>query len=375
MAETLSNQRLFIFSTTIIIPEMCIKVKFQNLSNFDLWYTKRIKIKGVNCMPRRENQKKKLLALREIFLEQTDENHYLTMSEIMRHLETYNISAERKSIYDDFEILREFGIEIESKREGSMTSYHIANRLFDLRELKMLIDVVQSSKFITEEQSRDLTNKIKTLCSRHDAGQLFRRVTMNRVKSANDSVLRNIDKIHQAMHNDRKISFVYYEYNIEKERIPKKNKRYNTSPYALILVDGYYYMLGYKKFFNITYHYRVDKMAKIRITDVPREGKDWFKNHNLEQYTRFLFSMFDGDEEKVTIHFAMKHIGAVIDRFGKDVMMKKVDNDWFEVTERIKISPPFYAWVLSFGAEARVVAPEKAKSDMAEYLMDIAKLY
>lgn len=327
-------------------------------------------------MPRKENQKKKLLALRKIFLEQTDENHYLTMSEIMQHLERFDISAERKSIYDDFEILREFGIDIESKREGSMTSYHTKERLFDLRELKMLIDVVQSSKFITEEQSNELISKLKTLCSKHDANQLMRQgVTMNRAKSTYDSVLRNIDKIHRAMNINSKISFVYYDYNINKERVPKRKRRYNTSPYALILFDGYYYMLAYNQYFNKTYHYRVDKMAKISETGESREGEAWFKKHNLDQYTRLLFSMFDGDEEKVTIHFAMKHASAVIDRFGKDVIMKKVDNDWFEITERIKASPPFYAWVLSFGAEARVVASEAVVKEIKKHIVDVAKNY
>jgi len=326
-------------------------------------------------MAKRENQKQKLLALQQIFLEQTDETHSLTMSEILRHLERYNISAERKSIYDDFEILREFGINVESQREGSMTSYHIANRLFDLRELKMLIDVVQSSKFITKDQSEELTKKIQTLCSKHDAGHLSRNIIMNRVKSANDSVLRNIDKIHQAINRNSKISFIYYEYNIKKERVPKKKRRYNTNPFALVLFDGYYYMLAYYKFFNQVLHYRVDKMAKILITDKPREGKAWFEKHNLEQYTRQLFSMFDGDEEKVTIHFAMKHAGAVIDRFGKEVTMKKVDNDWFAVTERIKVSPPFYAWVLSFGAEARVVGPEIVVKEITKHVANTYENY
>ena len=326
-------------------------------------------------MPKNENQKKKLLALREIFLEQTNENHYLTMSEIIRHLKRYNISAERKSIYDDFEILREFSIDIESKREGSMTSYHIANRLFDLRELKMLVDFVQSSKFITKIQTKELTNKIKTLCSKHDSSQLEREVIMSRAKSINDSVLNNIDKIHTAIRSKRQISFVYYDFTIQKERVQKSTRRYSTSPYALILFDGYYYLLAYNRYRDRKYHFRVDRMGRIIIADRPRQGAEWFKNLNKEQYTRLLFSMFDGDEEKVTIHFAMKHVSAVIDRFGKDVGMNKVDDDWFEITERIKVSPPFYAWILSFGAEARVIEPEPIKKAIKEFILRIVRYY
>jgi len=347
------------------------------LLNFDLWYTKRIKIEGEKRMPKDINHKKKLLALRKIFLTKSDEAHPLTMEDIIRHLSAYEISAERKSIYRDLEVLDEF-IEICRTDGRAPMGYYTVDRAFELAEIKILIDSIQASKFITKRKSDALITKRKALCSEHEAKELQRQpVLSNRIKNMNESILYTVDTIQKAMAADKQISFKYYKYNVKMEKdYFYGGTPYLESPFALISADDCYYLLAYSDIKQKFKHYRVDKMESVKIDMYsPRKGKEAFAEIDLGLYTKRSFSMYGGKDERVTMRFKNYFSGVVVDRFGKDVYMKPIDSKWFEINEVVTVSPLFFGWILSLGAEAQIVGPEEVKSDMAEYLMDIAKLY
>lgn len=310
-------------------------------------------------MPRSSNQKLKLLYLMKILQEKTDENHAMSVPELISALAHYDIKAERKSIYDDLEALRYFGLDIETTRSKSV-GYFLASRTFELPELKLLVDSVQSSKFITHKKSTDLIRKIESLCSAYEGQTLQRQVYVaNRIKTMNESIYYNVDTIHSGISGNNKISFKYFEYAVTKEKVFRRGgARYIISPYALTWDDENYYMVGYDSDAGMVKHYRVDKMTDIGVTDEKRDGQEYFQNLDIAVYSKKFFSMFSGEEETVRIAFANRLIGVVIDRFGRDIIVSKADDGHFVISISVAVSPQFLSWVLSFGDEARILSPE-----------------
>lgn len=320
-------------------------------------------------MAKSANQKLKLLYLHKILSEKTDENHPLTVNQLINELAALDISAERKSIYTDLEALRQFGLDIEAIK-GKSTAYYVASRFFELPELKLLVDSVQSSKFVTYKKSMALIRKLESLASKHEAQQLRRQVYVaNRIKTMNESIYYNIDAIHAAIGGNRQICFKYYEYTITKELHFKRNGAlYRISPYALCWEDENYYMLGYDSEAGIMKHYRVDKMAAIDITPECREGLKQFEKLDMGIYAKKIFSMFGGEEESVEIRFANELVGVVIDRFGKDVMLSPNMEGHFCAYVRVYISPVFYGWLCGFGNKAKILGPAHVAADFQKHV-------
>lgn len=310
-------------------------------------------------MSKMPNQKLKLLHLVKILEEQTDELHTMTVPQLIDALAAVGIMAERKSIYDDLEALRRFGLDIVTVR-GRTTGHYLASRTFELAELKLLVDSVQSSKFITVKKSMELIGKLESLTSRHEARQLRRQVyVLGRIKTMNESIYYNIDEIHTGISQNRKISFKYFEYTVAKERRFRRNgARYLVSPMALTRDDENYYLLAFDSETGILKHYRVDKMVDIAVTEQPREGQEVFAGIDMAAYTSRIFSMYGGEEETVRLRFGNELIGVVIDRFGKDVLIVQSDEKGFTVQVRVFVSPQFFGWLCSFGGKAAVVSPE-----------------
>ena len=226
-------------------------------------------------MPKSSNQKLKLPYLMKIMLEKTDDHHGLTMPRIIEELSHYGVAAERKSIYADFEDMDLFGIEVICDRQGRDHLYHVTGRQFELAELKLLIDAVQSSKFITEKKSRQLINKVKTLASENEAAELQRQVFVHgRIKTMNESIYYNVDDIHSAINSDRKIRFKYYKWSIHKRLVARHGGDFfYVSPWALTWDDENYYMIAFDDISREIKHYRVDKMDRIDILEEKREGR------------------------------------------------------------------------------------------------------
>ena len=274
-------------------------------------------------MAKSEKQKLKLLALLEIFKEYTDEEHGITMPEIVEELKRRDIRAERKAIYTDIALLSEYGYEIESFKEKGKYYYSLVNRNFELPELKLLVDAVQASKFISEKKSNELIKKIESQASKYQAAQLQRQVYVaNRIKTNYESVYYNIDDINQAINQNSQITFDYYDWTLNKKMELRANgRKENISPWALMWDDENYYMVAYETASGQIKHYRVDKMRKIRNTEIPRDGKKEFDQFDMAVYAKKVFHMFTGKEQTVKLEFQNEMIGVVMDRFGNDVMI------------------------------------------------------
>ena len=324
-------------------------------------------------MAKSPNQKLKLLYLMRLFLERTDEAHPVTVPELIAALGLYGISAERKSLYDDFEALRHFGLDI--VQNGG--KYYVGSRDFELPELKLLVDIVQSSKFITEKKTLSLIKKLEGLASVHDARRLQREVYVrNRVKSMNESVYYNVDEISGAIQQDRAIRFRYFEYTPRKERRFRRDGRfYEASPYALLCDDENYYLLAWDDAAKQMKHYRVDKMTAISPKRTARQGKEAFQALDMSAYGKSVFGMFGGAAQQVRIRFAGHLAGAVIDRFGKEVVLAVEDETHFIATLPVVVSPQFFGWVVGFGAEAEVLSPPDVRQELYDYLQKTASLY
>ena len=327
-------------------------------------------------MPRGANQKIKILYLMRILLERTDDAHGLTTEELIGALQNMGVDAERKTIYDDIETLRVFGMDIE-QRKGKKTTYHVISREFELPELKLLVDIVKSSKFITHKKSNEMIKKLANFASQHEAQQLKRNVVVhNRIKTMNESIYYFVDAIHEAIGKNAKITFQYFTWNEKKEKVLRHDGRlYEISPWALTWDDENYYMIGFDSHAGTIKHFRVDKMQRIQLTEQKRDGEAHFKDFDLGAYSKKTFGMYGGKEETVTLR-CKNHLAAVmLDRFGQDIIFRKVDDEHFEFHIKVQTSPLFYAWVLNFGDEVKITAPLSVQEALKDRLEAVLRLY
>lgn len=328
-------------------------------------------------MSRSANQKLKLLYLMRYLLESTDEEHPVSTNQIIRYLDQFGITAERKSIYDDIAALQTFGLDIERADHGRNSGYYIASREFELPELKLLVDSIQSSKFITHKKTSQLIKKIETLASVYEAQALQRQVYVaNRVKTMNESIYYNVDEIHNGISHNKKIRFKYFEYTVTKERRLRKDGAYYVmSPYALTWDNENYYLVAYDSDSKIIKHFRVDKMADISMLDEPRDGHETYDQMDLAIYSKKLFGMFSGEDRRIQMRFENHLVGAVLDRLGRDVMLVPDGDEHFTVSADIVVSPRFFGWLLGFGTAAQIVAPNDIVDEMRNYVKSITQLY
>ena len=321
--------------------------------------------------------KLKMLYLARIFMEETDDEHALTLQQIAAKLAALDISADRKTLYQDFEELRQFGFDILSEQVGHNTYYHLGARRFELPELKLLVDSVQSAKFITDKKSRELIRKLESLVSRHQAQQLHRQVLIaGRVKTMNESIYYNIDKLHGAINSDAQIRFQYYQWNVRKETVLRRDGAwYQVSPWALLWDDENYYLVAYDAADDKIKHYRVDKMLRIRLTDEKRRGRERFKAFDTASYAKTLFGMYGGEETAVTLEGEAGMVGVVIDRFGKDIPLVPLDGDRFEARVNVAVSPQFFGWIMGLGGGVRVTGPEPVLRKLRDEVRRLGETY
>ena len=327
-------------------------------------------------MAKSPRQKLKLLYIKDFLQSHSDENHPVSTADIIAHLASWDISAERKSIYDDIETLRLYGMDI-IQLKGHGGGYYLASRDFELPELKLLVDSVQSSRFITGKKTLSLIKKVEALTSIYEAGALHRQVYVSgRIKTMNESIYYNVDEIHSGIASDKQIAFKYFEYSVTKERrFRRGGEDYEVSPYALTWNSENYYMIAFDSRSGQIRHYRVDKMTAIRVTDKPREGKEALGNLDMAEYTGKVFGMFSGKNENVKLKCKNHLAGAVIDRFGKDIIIVSGGEEYFTVTVDVVPSPQFFAWVFGFEGEMEIVSPAAVKDKMADMLRGALEFY
>lgn len=326
-------------------------------------------------MARSEKQKQKLIRLIEILMRRTDESHGLSMNEIISALSEYGISAERKSIYDDLLTLGELGFDIITLPQRP-PKYTLGTRPFETAELKILVDSVEASKFVTRKQSRDIISKLRFFAGKYHSGELSRQVYVeDRIKTENDYSIENIDTIHKAINTDKQISFRYFDYSIDKKRVFRHSgKIYYASPLALIMSDSNYYLVALDSEERINKNFRVDKMSDIELTDVPRDKELTECRFNPAEYSQKIFGMYGGREELVTLECKENLAGVIIDRFGSEYTFFRTGFG-FKVSIRVMVSPNFFAWVLGFGNDMKILAPESVRRELLDRLSAIKENY
>ena len=304
-------------------------------------------------MPRVFNQKIKILYLMRIFLEQTDEEHPMSVKELIAYLNSLGISAERKTVYDDIETLRNFGMDILNRREHP-AGFYLASREFELPELRLLVDAVQSSRCITNGKSRQLIRKLESLASVYESRQLRRQgFAENRIRPINENVYYSIDMIQRALTEDRQISFQYCEWTVEKKLRPEnEGERYSVSPWGLVWQNEEYYLITYDEKCGRVKQYQVDKLQQIRIEKEVRRGREFFENYDIGELTSRTFGMFGGREVTICLEAHNRLVGVVLDRFGRDIMIHRKDPEHFKTLVRVNISDQFFGWIASLGTDA-----------------------
>jgi predicted DNA-binding transcriptional regulator YafY len=321
------------------------------------------------------NRKLKLLYLSRTLLEKTDEQNPITTGELISELEAYGVGIERKTLYADIELLRHFGLDIETYRSKT-TSYYIASREFELPELKLLVDAVQSSRFITEKKSEALIKKLSSLTSAAQAKQLRRQVYVaGRAKAMNEAVYYSIDQIHAAIDESRQISFKYFDYDTKKDRVYRKDGgAYQTTPVAMCWYEDKYYLIAYSAKHDGLTHYRVDRMSEVAGLEEPADAFDREK-FSVAEHIRSVFGMYSGELVRATLSFDNSLVNAVLDHFGKDVKLTAKADGRFEVKAEVSVSPVFMAWMFQFGERAAITAPESLTAAMRELITAGARQY
>lgn len=322
-------------------------------------------------------QKLKPLYIMDYMLRNSDEQHPVTMKQIIGYLESQGIPAERKSIYNDIDALRFYGLDIVQADSGKKAGYFIGQRSFELAELKLLVDSVQSSKFITRTKTGSLIKKIEKLASIHEAQLLQRQVYVaNRIKQMNESIYYTVDEIHNGISQNKQIRFRYFTYTVEKKKAYRRDGAfYQVSPFALTWDDENYYMVAYDSQFREIRHYRVDKIDQVSLTEADRDGMEAYRALDMGLYAKKVFGMFSGKEEKVTLRFDNELVGAVLDRLGLDSMIIPDDSEHFTVSADVVVSPQFFAWVSGFGTKAKIISPSHVVGKMREHSSSVAAMY
>lgn len=308
-------------------------------------------------------------------LEKTDENHGLTANEIKQALEAYGIRTERKSLYDDLKILETFGLDI-CRTRTTTVKYYVGSRDFEVPELKLLVDAIQSSKFITHKKSLSLIKKLEGLVSENEGKQLQRQVYVsNRVKNVNEKIYYNVDTLHNAIACEKQVAFKYCNWEIDfgsEKKIVKVERKngalYKVSPWALCWDDENYYLVAYDSDAQMIKHYRVDKMESIEITGDERDGRKTFEKFDLAGYMKGVFSMFGGEQANVKLSVDNSLIGVIVDRFGSNVIIAKESETSFTVNVDVMLSPQFYAWVFGLDTKVRILSPQKAVDEFNQKL-------
>ena len=320
-------------------------------------------------MPKSTNQKQKMLLILDYLQKHTDETHDATTPQLIDYLAANGIKAERKSIYSDIQTLVDFGYDI-VRGPGPHDGYQLLSRDFELAEVKLLVDLVQSSKFITTRKSRELISKLQHFVSENDARKLQRQVVVtDRNKTLNENIYYSVDVIYSAIANNRQIHFQYFDWDVHKQMIPRKDGAiYEVSPWLLTWDDENYYLVAYDSAAACMKHYRVDKMLHIELSESPRAGRDLFEQIDVASYSKKTFGMFAGEEETIQLLCDNSLIGVIVDRFGSDVALRPYDDTHALARMNIAVSPQFFGWLAGLSGRVTIYAPQSLAVSYKGYL-------
>ncbi|MBQ3558610.1 MAG: WYL domain-containing protein [Agathobacter sp.] len=327
-------------------------------------------------MPKSENQKQKLLHIAQYLMENTDEKHAVSTPQLIEYLNSQGIKAERKSIYNDIDTLNDFGMDI-IRSEEHRGGYMLASRPFELAEVKLLVDLVQSSKFITEKKSRELITKLETLTSKYDAKAMRRQVEIiGRSKTLNETIYYNVDMVHTAISQNVKIRFHYFDWDVNKKmKLRHDGAWYEVSPWRLTWDDENYYLMAFDEKANEIRFYRVDKIVDIALTQEAREGKESFEHLDMAEFSKKTFGMFAGEEKTVRLRCENSLTGVIIDTFGTDIALRPDGDNHFIARAEVVVSSQFFGWLAGLGPRVEIISPDEVRSEYIAYLTNIMSRY
>lgn len=323
-------------------------------------------------MPKSANQKQKLLYLIEYLKKNTDDTHVVSTAQIIDYMASNGIKVERKTVYADIDTLCEYGYDV-IRVGGKSGGYFLGERDFELAEVKLLVDLVQSSKFITTSKSRELIRKLEKEVSRYDAGKLHRQVVVaDRNKTSNENIYYSVDVIYEAIAHNVKVKYQYFEWDEKKQQRLRKNGDYYTvSPWLLTWEDENYYLMAYDDEAGILKHYRVDKMLHIELTDEVRAGEAEFAKVDVASFSKKTFGMFAGEERTLQLVADASMTGVLVDRFGRDVPIRRLDEKHVLVRANVAVSPHFYGWLAGFAGKISIYGPADVKESYREYIKEL----
>lgn len=327
-------------------------------------------------MSKSEKQKQKLLHIAKYLMEHTDEHHAVSTPQLIEYLHSRGIKAERKSIYNDIDTLNDFGMDI-IRSEEHRGGYMLASRRFELAEVKLLVDLVQSSRFITEKKSRELIGKLETLTSRYEANGMQRQVqVIGRSKTINENIYYNVDMVHTAISHNVKIRFHYFEWDVNKKmKLRKDGAFYEVSPWKLTWDDENYYLIAFDEAAGLMKHYRVDKILDVSLTGEARAGKEIFDEMDIVDYSKKTFGMFAGEEKTIRLLCDNAMVGVLVDKFGTETAIRKEDENHIMARMDVAVSPQFFGWLAGLGTHVRIESPEDVREEYVKYLETLRGIY
>lgn len=327
-------------------------------------------------MPKSAFQNEKILRIYEYLSEYTDEEHGVTVADIINRLSLYGIHAERKAIYRDFEILQKFGVDIVRHKENKKTLYFLVSRHFELAELKMLVDMTIASRFITPKKSAVLIEKLSSLCSRYEAKELKCEIfTIGTVKTENEIIYLNVDKIHSAMSKEYIIRFFYFGYNADKEKVYHNNgEAYTAYPISLVFSRDNYYLVAFDRFSRCIKHFRVDKMNRVTLhCEASDEEKGLRDSFDTSRLSKSVFEMYSGELVRVELAVPERLVGSMMDRFGSEIVFRKCDGDLYAFSTEVELSPLFFGWLAGFEGDVKILSPETARESYRKHILKLRR--
>jgi len=309
----------------------------------------------------KSESKGRILQIYKLLIEKTDSEHFVTIQQILDYLESIGVSAYRKTIQNDIEELQRFGVDIRCIKSSS-NLYYIYNSIFTLPELKLLVDAVEASQFITQQKSAELIGKLSDMTSIYNADNLCRHIYLShRMKSDNEEIYDVVDKLHSAINNRHQISFLYYEYDNMKNKVLRNNGQlYQVSPYGMTWEDGRYYVVAYSVNKRKIVTYRADRMSDVTELDIPVVPEP--DNFKIADYSLSVFRMYDDEPiTTVTLQCENKVMKSIIDRFGIDVDTEPTENGYFIARVNVSPSQTFFGWIFQFNGAVKIIKPVAVK--------------
>lgn len=318
----------------------------------------------------KQDKKGRLLALRDYLYKYTDEQHPVSTQDLIYEMARQGYPGNRKTIKDDIDVLNKFGMDIITNVSRG-NSFYLASREFEIPELKLLVDAVSSSRFISAARSEQLIGKLSAMASEYEKEQIAPRIfTGDRIKANNPHLYYVVDMLIQAVQNKKKVRFQYGEFDADKRKILRNDGEiYINSPYGCLWNDDFYYLVGYSEKHDKVVTFRVDRIVDLEIMDddIIPEPSDF----DMSDYARIVIEMFDGEPQAVELLCDNELMKSVIDKFGENIKTERVSDEQFKATVNVSTSKTFYAWCFRFAGQMKIVGPKMVKEEYREMAMKV----